>query len=399
MRFHLIFLLVILSLQSPARIFFIDVNDKAEWKKFQMMADKEDKDLFLWFSFAQPFEDHFDAQTIEGRLNKDLVPIRVYDPSLCQQIMNDLRLRPYPGVLIMNPKGFIGGIQYISEESSDEEGKNRIELTSFFQEGMKTLLEYPIERQQALSGNLPVGRWEHFLQVAIWNESPGQMENLISQLRLTMNDSSLADTAYWPFILKYNLYLENPIVKTLMIHPELVENEVPFPWNEYITEVYRVNLGQAIQQRDSLFMERVILEIDSLGPDTLKLPFLAERTRLTFLRSGANWNGYKSVWNSIPDTAIPYSFYESEATGMWQMGTQESLETSLFITRKGVDAYPTSFEFAILRVYALYENGMASEALKMAYRARDLADTEDQYRFSIGLIRQLETPVWDYYEN
>lgn len=281
-------------------IHYINVTSVDVWEDIVMLCRKKKVPLFVTYTNEARLPQS--VKTVQNNTkavkfaNKNFVSVYINDYSQLGKTFKSLfQLSDVTCHLVINPE----------EEILLKQEKLNFE---FFKEGLSRHENFKEIMLKHYNRELSKKEWLVYLDIKHNNfgylGTASEANKFISQLE----ESDLGNPEFWPFVTKLCLDLNNSVFKTLSNDKSLVEHSYEkFPWLDYYINAYNLNLSFAIDNKDSMRIERIKDELVPLYPDTSKREYQKLLVEQQYLGDLDEWEAYKKLTfhylskNNAPD--------------------------------------------------------------------------------------------------
>lgn len=390
--------LICLLFSCSPSVITVSTHEMREFDQFASMSMQTNKPIMLWVPISvDDINRHFATTRKTSRnLYENFLIIRSSNAQFSGQLREIYRLpddvstllilRDSTQIIDMIVPGYLPG-------------REKISLDSIANRALRIYNNLSDWEENAIDGTLNRRDWLTLLEVLRLNLNTMEMEQAISDFRVTLTEDDLNDPVVWEFILLYNLSMDNSIVQTIKNDPALVENpDSVFPWLDWIEGIYFFNMPSIINSNDSLMLENLISLENALGPDSIKNPNFAFEARLLFCRETSRDEAYKILLRTRAQEEENFDFFFNEVMALLNnQKMKENKEMAKELASIGLKRNPDDPDYLLLNAFVLMETDNEKDAVKMAYRAYQKAKTDTQSEQAELFLLQLLGPEWYYY--
>ncbi len=401
-RLFSILLIATISIQvSHAQLFprvkFVNVVTLDDWEKFLTLAEEENLAVMveICVNWAEGCRSAERSQMLGDRalarfINTNYLSVQIdADSEFGEMLTQTFPVTAYPAYLFGS---------YEEVVFSKLEGLLSSEdFLKMATENLNLIKSYPELVDKYLAQTLNREEWLNLLGISELNNGLLGTQPLAREFMLTLDEEDLNDTTIWPFITRFCLDIENAVFRTIARDSSVVKHSTEkFDLLDYFRNVYNYNLTLAIFDRDSLKMERIILEVLPLKTkDTLSEADFALRTRQVFLTETFNWEGYLKITKAYVEeqSENKAQYYQGFAQQLLEnYEDEEAAKTAEVLIDEGLKLERT-FELVIIKAYILSARGEFDEAQRRGFEAKRLAANNHQDRFATEFLNSL--PDWN----
>ena len=288
---------------SAKNIHYINISDVDVWEDIVLLCRQKKVPLFVTYTneakIPQSVKTIQDNNKAVKFANKNYVSVYINDYSQLGKTFKSLfQLGDETYHMVINPE----------EELLLKDIKLNFE---FFREGVSRFEQFKDIMLKHYNRTLTKEEWLVYLDIKYNNFGYLGTVSEANRFVPKLEESDLSNPKVWPFVTKLCLDLNNPILKTLKNNKALVENsEKKFPWLEYYINAYNLNLSFAIDNKDSMRIERMKEELVPLYPDTAKRDYQKLLVEQQYLADLDKWKSYKKLtFNYLEENNTPDDFY------------------------------------------------------------------------------------------
>ena len=288
---------------SAKNIHYINIADVDVWEDIVLLCRQKKVPLFVTYTneakIPQSVKTIQDNNKAVKFANKNYVSVYINDYSQLGKTFKSLfQLGDETYHMVINPE----------EELLLKDTKLTFE---FFREGVSRFEQFKDIMLKHYNRTLSKEDWLVYLDIKYNNFGYLGTVSEANRFVPKLEESDLSNPKVWPFVTKLCLDLNNPILKTLRNNKTLVENsEKKFSWLEYYINSYNLNLSFAIDNKDSMRIERMKEELVPLYPDTAKRDYQKLLVEQQYLADLDKWKSYKKLtFNYLEENNSPDDFY------------------------------------------------------------------------------------------
>lgn len=291
------------SALDAKNIHYINVGDVNTWEELVLLCRQKEIPLFVTYTNEAIVPQS--VKTIQNNVkavkfaNKNYVSVYINDYSQLGETFKSLfQLGDETYHMVINPE--------------EELLLKNTELTfEFFKEGVRRFEQFKEIMLKHYNRTLTKQEWLVYLDIKYNNFGYLGTVSEANRFIPKLEESDLNNPKVWPFITKLCLDLNNPILKTLRDNKSLVDtSEAKFPWLEYYINAYNLNLSFAIDNKDSIRIERMKEELIPLFPDTAKREYQKLLVEQQYLADLDKWKSYKKLtFSYLEENNKPDDFY------------------------------------------------------------------------------------------
>ena len=291
------------SALDAKNIHYINVGDVNTWEELVLLCRQKEIPLFVTYTNEAIVPQS--VKTIQNNVkavkfaNKNYVSVYINDYSQLGETFKSLfQLGDETYHMVINPE--------------EELLLKNTELTfEFFKEGARRFEQFKEIMLKHYNRTLTKQEWLVYLDIKYNNFGYLGTVSEANRFIPKLEESDLNNPKVWPFITKLCLDLNNPILKTLRDNKSFVDtSEAKFPWLEYYINAYNLNLSFAIDNKDSIRIERMKEELIPLFPDTAKREYQMLLVEQQYLADLDKWKSYKKLtFSYLEENNKPDDFY------------------------------------------------------------------------------------------
>lgn len=239
---------------ANAQTNFIEIQSVEDWESMLEISTEKQKFIFLFIGSddcspcANMVDSVLNTDQIQAEIQSNFIPVYVNSQSFIgQRFIYSFDINELPNSLWITGSEFvwlsIGGTTSVSEfEAKLEHFKSLVS-------------SYPTLMFEALNkpDKLTVEQWYDLLYISSINQLPIE-ESIIHQFQRSIPIDSMQSPVYYPFISTYMTDFQGSFFKHISVHPETVLGE-GFDWESYYNSLYSFHLSNAIETKDSAFVE------------------------------------------------------------------------------------------------------------------------------------------------
>lgn len=391
MKVFLPFLLFFLVVgTASASVEFIDVKDVSTWEKMLELARATNKQVFLYLhdqncrSCFEMRKETFKDKTLSRYINTYFLALEVNASTVFGQgIVQLYSVTDVPACLTLNAYELI--FDSITGKIEPAALQKRLEKS------LDDINRYPRWAKGAAAGTLPKNEYIQYLLIENKNKRVTANHPIIRDLSTLLDSIDFADTYVLAFVQELCISIDGPMFLTLLKKPNWITESANFSWTAYQENVYNYNIGLAITNKDSVYLEESLRRIAQM-PAVAPIPLLAFKGRQLYLAELNKWSAYDTITLAYLDTlpADSANAYQREAIHLMEFYTNgQAKSIALKYLRKGIARKETFDLYYTLSLW-LYQNGDYTNAYKAAYTAENLAKNTDEKRLAQIMQKRIE---------
>ncbi len=389
MKRLMLFAVLFMNLSLNAAINFISVKDLATWEEMLDLAHDANRNLLVYLEkqgcqTCKVIEKTtFDDKALSSWAKENILALSLdVGTEIGANVAQLYEISTYPTLVLINP----GEIRFETITALDHADKVLVQL----QAANKKATLYPEWKKQAATGDLDHLTYIDFILIEYQNNRIAIDHPVVHQLATTLDSTDFNVPAVLTFIQQMCVDVDGPIYKTLLNHPEWIEDSAQFNWDVYKKNVYEFNIARAVDQKDSILLEDVIYQISRLHKGE-NIANLAQRARLIYAAELGKWAVYDTlVLAYLADMpADSADLYQEEALFLMDnYSDAEANKLALKFIKRGLEKKETFQLYYTLSLW-LYANNDLTNSYKAAFMAEKLAaNTEEK-----SLARQIQTVI------
>ncbi len=391
MRFLLFIALLLSTINTQARLSFIDVDDLNTWEKMFKLAEANKLDVLVYVDYMTCADckklrkETFRDKELESFAEKHVLPLHVNAASEVGRALDKAYgYEDVPTFIYLNTREFIfyKHTGYISASELLEDLVKTHNISH----------NYADLAKRARADKLSLDEWLDFLEIEMMNNRITPSSDIVRDVALRLDSTSFEQKRVLKFVENLCIDVDGPIFQTLVEHPDWITDSVNFNWEVYQRNVFNYNINKAIEQQDSVLLEDVLYQINRLTV-TSGIPNLKFKGRQLYLAELEKWQQYDTLTKTYLDT-LPIDsvdLYEVEAVHLMEhYGTNnEAMAIALNLLRTGL-AKKETFQLYYCLCLWLYYNSDYVNAYKAGYRAYELAEDEEEQELVKAMLIQIE---------